>query len=451
MAAVSIVNPVSSSSLAPNPVGKGSAPAGKEKSDSTKFAAVMAKQQSRETPQPQKSPEHQDPMLNSKRNSKLKLNSDSDHNERSQPLAKTAQADLADFMQSVSGKSLPQSQSQLNVRDQNVPVAKDDDHNKSKVQSVNLPASMVENLPSGVLPLPVIMPPDSSQTLSSGNISGEGDAATHMGGSGNQSAQVSVKSVLPRSSQPGLLRLADADHPATDGKLTAAVVHSAIKDGSSSQMVGHFLQNLAQACAASSNTGPQSVASSAFSTSWADPSTQLLKAVSDPGVSLAGNGAPPLLASTIMLPPPASTPAAQVVAAPVGANPQWGEALGQQVQFLLGQGIQQATLQLNPPHLGPLEVHLDIQANGQASATFISPHPEVLQAISTAIPQLQQSFAAVGMSLGQANVGTDGGGRFFSKNRSTPADTVKSMTEPLESTAPSTVLKVHLGLINAFA
>ena len=83
--------------------------------------------------------------------------------------------------------------------------------------------------------------------------------------------------------------------------------------------------------------------------------------------------------------------------------------------------------------------------------TADSHRPEVLQAISTAIPQLQQSFAAAGMSLGQANVGADSGGRFFSKNRSTPADTVKSMTEPLESTTPSTVLKVRLGLINAFA
>ncbi|MDD2748469.1 MAG: flagellar hook-length control protein FliK [Acidithiobacillus sp.] len=310
---------------------------------------------------------------------------------------------------------------------------------------------MTENLPSGLLSLPVVMSPDSSQTLSSVDFSEEDNAATHMGGSRNQSAQVSVKSVLPRSSQPGLLQLADADHPGTDGKLTAAVASSAIQDGSSSQIVGHFLQNLAQAFAASSTTGPQSVASSAFSNSWADPSTQLLKTVSDPGVSLAGNSAAPLLASTIMLPPAASTPTAQVVATPVGANPQWGEALGQQVQFLLGQGIQQATLQLNPPHLGPLEVHLDIQANGQANATFISPHPEVLQAISAAIPQLQQSFAAAGMSLGQANVGADGGGRFFSKNRSASTGTVKSMTEPLESAAPSTILRVHLGLINAFA
>lgn len=437
MAAVNIVNPVSSSSLAPNPVGKGSAPAGREKSDSTKFAAVMAKQQSRETPPPQKSTEH--PQHDTGANP-------SGH---SQSSAETTQADAANSLQPVSGKSLPQPQS--NIRAQNGTVSKDSDPKKSKDQPANSSIVMTENLPSGLLPLPVVIPPDSSQTLSSVDFSGEDNAATHMGGSGNQSAQVSEKSVLPRSSQPGLLQVADADHPVTDGKLTASVARSAIQDGSASQIVGHFLQNLAQAFAASSTTGPQSIASSAFSNSWVDPSTQLLKTVSDSGVGLVGNSAAPLLASTIMLPPAASTPTAQVVAAPVGANPQWGEALGQQVQFLLGQGIQQATLQLNPPHLGPLEVHLDIQANGQANATFISPHPEVLQAISTAIPQLQQSFAAAGMSLGQANVGADGGGRFFSKNRSTPADTVKSMTEPLESTTPSTVLKVHLGLINAFA
>ena len=437
MAAASIVNPVSSSSLAPNPVGKVGAPAGNEKPDSIKFAAVMAKQQTRETP-PQKSPEHQ------------QHDTGANPSRHSQSSAETTQADAANSLQPLSGKNLPQPQS--NIRDQNGTVSKDSDPKKSKDQPANSSIVMTENLPSGLLPpLPVVMPPDSSQTLSSGNISGESDAATHMGGPGNQSAQVSDNSVLHRSSQVGLLQVADADHPVTDGKLTASVARSAIQDGAASQIVGHFLQNLAQAFAASSNTGPQSVASSAFSNSWADPSTQLLKTVSDPGVSLAGNSAAPLLASTIMLPPAASTPTVQVVATPVGANPQWGEALGQQVQFLLGQGIQQATLQLNPPHLGPLEVHLDIQANGLANATFISPHPEVLQAISAAIPQLQQSFAAAGMSLGQANVGADGGGRFFSKNRSASTGTVKSMTEPLESTAPSTILRVHLGLINAFA
>lgn len=140
------------------------------------------------------------------------------------------------------------------------------------------------------------------------------------------------------------------------------------------------------------------------------------------------------------------------VAPPVGANPQWGEALGQQVQFLVGQGIQQATLQLNPPHLGPLEVHLDIQANGQANAYFTSPHPEVLQAITTAIPQLQQSFAAAGMSLGQTSVSADSGGRSFARNRSAaPASTVKAVTESSGATPAVGLLRVQLGLVNTFA
>ncbi|MBU2739094.1 flagellar hook-length control protein FliK [Acidithiobacillus concretivorus] len=436
MAAVSIVNPVSSSGLAANPLGKVSTPAGNEKPDSIKFVALMAKQQSRETP-PQKSPEH--------------THHDPNPNRLSPPSAETVQADATPSVQSVSGKSLPQSQS--NPGGQNGSVAKEGDHKKSKDQSVNPSTNMTENalLPSGLMPLPVTLAPGSSQALSSVDVSGEGNAAAHRNGLGNQSAQVSENSILRRSSQSGLLQLAAADHAVTDNQLTASVAHSANQDGSSSQIVGHFLQNLARAFAASSTTGAQSVASSAFSNSRVDASTPLLKTVSDSGASLADNSAQPLLASTIMLPPVASTPSAQVVAAPVGANPQWGEALGQQVQFLLGQGIQQATLQLNPPHLGPLEVHLDIQANGQANATFISPHPEVLQAISTAIPQLQQSFAAAGMSLGQANVGADGGGRFFSKNRPAPAGTVKSTTEPLDSTTSSTILRVHLGLINAFA
>ncbi len=138
-----------------------------------------------------------------------------------------------------------------------------------------------------------------------------------------------------------------------------------------------------------------------------------------------------------------------LVAPPVSNHPQWSQALGQQVQFLLGQGIQQATLQLNPPHLGPLEVRLDLQQNGQTNAFFSSPHPEVREAIATAMPQLQESFAAAGMSLGQASVGAGGGGRSFARNPSASASRIAVVAA---ATAGATLpVRVRLGLVNTFA
>jgi len=94
------------------------------------------------------------------------------------------------------------------------------------------------------------------------------------------------------------------------------------------------------------------------------------------------------------------------VATPVGGT-HWGTELGQQVVMMshsARQGMQTAELRLDPPDLGPLRVSLNL-ADGVASASFVSAHASVRQAIETAIPQLQQALAQAGISLGQTSVG----------------------------------------------
>ncbi len=171
-----------------------------------------------------------------------------------------------------------------------------------------------------------------------------------------------------------------------------------------------------------------------------------LNSVGQPGAAL-----PNMTVLGGVTPTAAPIPAVAVVAPPVGSNPQWGQALGQQVQFLLGQGVQQATLHLNPPHLGPLEVHLDIQQNGQTNAFFSSAHPEVLEAISTAIPQLQASFAAAGMSLTQTSVSADSGGRPFARGKSTISPRIAALDEAGAHNVLPVAVRMQLGLVNTFA
>ncbi len=89
-------------------------------------------------------------------------------------------------------------------------------------------------------------------------------------------------------------------------------------------------------------------------------------------------------------------------------SPDWGQAMNQQV-LLAAQGQQQfATLHLNPPQLGPLEVHLQMH-DGQIQAQFVSAHAVVRQAVEAALPQLRDVFAGAGLSLGQTSVGAQGG------------------------------------------
>lgn len=99
-------------------------------------------------------------------------------------------------------------------------------------------------------------------------------------------------------------------------------------------------------------------------------------------------------------------PVALQVATPVGAT-HWGTELGQQLVAMGANGrngMHTAELRLDPPDLGPLRVTLNL-ADGIASASFVSAHAAVRHAVETALPQLQQSLAQAGISLGQTSVG----------------------------------------------
>ena len=52
-----------------------------------------------------------------------------------------------------------------------------------------------------------------------------------------------------------------------------------------------------------------------------------------------------------------------------------------------------------------------------ASASFVSAHASVRQAIETALPQLQQALAQAGISLGQTSVGEQAAQQQFAQNQ----------------------------------
>lgn len=97
------------------------------------------------------------------------------------------------------------------------------------------------------------------------------------------------------------------------------------------------------------------------------------------------------------------TPAADKLTPAVG-TPAWDAALGQKVVWMAAGGQQSASLTLNPPDLGPLQVVLHV-SNSHANATFISAQPEVRQALEAAMPRLREMMSDAGIQLGQANVG----------------------------------------------
>ena len=109
-------------------------------------------------------------------------------------------------------------------------------------------------------------------------------------------------------------------------------------------------------------------------------------------------------------------------------NAQWSNDFARQLTTLAGNGATHtAELSLNPPDLGPLRISISVSDN-VAQAVFMSPHAAVRQAVENALPQLQQTLANAGISLGQASVSDQ-------SNRQDAFDQVQPVKRKLSASA----------------
>ena len=111
---------------------------------------------------------------------------------------------------------------------------------------------------------------------------------------------------------------------------------------------------------------------------------------------------PPWQANPVELAPLPGIHPGNTLAPPVGTD-AWDQTLGQRVVWMAAGAEQSASLTLNPPDLGPMQVVLHV-SNGQADASFFSAQPEVRQALEAAMPKLREMLGQAGVSLGQTSV-----------------------------------------------
>jgi flagellar hook-length control protein FliK len=93
------------------------------------------------------------------------------------------------------------------------------------------------------------------------------------------------------------------------------------------------------------------------------------------------------------------------VATPLN-QPGWADDVGHQISWLADQGMSKAELVLTPPHLGRIEITLEIGSD-LSTAQFVSANPQVREALEQAMPRLREMLAEGGISLGEANVSSD--------------------------------------------
>jgi flagellar hook-length control protein FliK len=133
----------------------------------------------------------------------------------------------------------------------------------------------------------------------------------------------------------------------------------------------------------------------------------------------------------------------------------WDQAISQKVVWMLGAQEQSATLTLNPPDMGPLQVVIHVH-NDQADTTFISDNAEVRQALQDGMDNLRNKMNESGIQLGQANVSSGGQmqQQFQQAAQQSRADTSLGRNDsasPLEHlSSPKTLVRTSNGLVDTF-
>ena len=143
--------------------------------------------------------------------------------------------------------------------------------------------------------------------------------------------------------------------------------------------------------------------------------------------------------------------------APRVGSQAWDQSVGQKIIWMVAGGQQTAELTLNPPDLGPMQVVLSVN-NDQANATFISAHPDVRDALESAMPKLRQMMSDAGVQLSGFSVKSDssnpgaqftGGGTSPRAKNNTPS--TLSGTNAVSATTSATNRSSGTGIVDTFA
>lgn len=85
------------------------------------------------------------------------------------------------------------------------------------------------------------------------------------------------------------------------------------------------------------------------------------------------------------------------------SDQQWPKAMGQQLMNMALLKADTAQIQINPPHLGPIEVNLKLN-NDQAQVVFTAALPATREALENSMPRLASMLSASGIQLTDAQV-----------------------------------------------
>ena len=84
-------------------------------------------------------------------------------------------------------------------------------------------------------------------------------------------------------------------------------------------------------------------------------------------------------------------------------HPEWQDEFSERIVWMNNKSISAAELKLNPQHLGPVSIRIDMNQD-QATIGFTAQHASVREAIEAAIPKLREMLNGQQLNLAEVNV-----------------------------------------------
>jgi len=79
------------------------------------------------------------------------------------------------------------------------------------------------------------------------------------------------------------------------------------------------------------------------------------------------------------------------------AQPEWADGIGERVVWLTQNDLNNAQIRLNPAHLGPIDVQVNV-TDDRASVSLVAQHATTREALESAAPRLREMLSAQGFT-----------------------------------------------------
>ena len=137
------------------------------------------------------------------------------------------------------------------------------------------------------------------------------------------------------------------------------------------------------------------------------------------------------------------------VNAPVGTA-GFPDEVGDKITWMANQGVQSASLQLTPEHLGPVEVRISMQ-DGSASVTFNAAHADTRAALEQTLPRLREMFSSQGLTLTDASVSQQSPRGQPQRQAVSAIGATRGVSDADSTSSVASVTRIQLGLVDTYA